>query len=581
MAREMGNDQVAATFGRLADLLAIRGENRFKVVAYRRAAESIAQLSEPLAAVRRRGELEEIPGVGEEIAEKIEDLLDTGSFKLLREVKREVPPGVAELLAVPDVGPKRAGVLYRQLGIDSLDALRHALDEGRLRDLPGFGAKGIERIAAGLAAMTAPDERMPLGQARALAAELIAQLTGRIAGIAQIELAGSGRRYRETVGDLDMVAAHENPAAVVEAFATLPAVARVEMRGPNRCRVNLHRGFSADLRVLPERHWGSLLHHFTGNKYHNIRLRDLAIERGARMSEYGYAVGDELVACATEEEVYAYLGMQYVPPPMRENTGEIDLALRHALPRVVTLADLRGDLHARSTWSDGTAGVREMGQAARARGYEYLCITDHARRLAVANGLDEARLRAQREEIARVNEELAPFRVLQGVEVEVRVDGTLDLRDEALAELDIVVAAVHSGLRQGRERVTERALAAIRHPLVDVLAHPTGRMIGGRAGGDFDLDALYAEAARTGVALEIDGDPARLDLRDVHARAAVAAGCTLSIDSDAHAVEGLANVEYGVGVAQRAWVPPDRVLNTLPLDQLLAGLKRNKGQRRR
>src|SRR5438270_136942 len=291
VAREMGNDQVAATFGRLADLLAIRGENRFKVVAYRRAAESIAQL------------------------------------------------------------------------------------------------------------------------------------TGRIAGIAQIELAGSGRRCRETVGDLDMVAAHEDPAAVVEAFATLPAVARVEMRGPNRCRVNLHRGFSADLRVLPERHWGSLLHHFTGNKYHNIRLRDLAIERGARMSEYGYAVGDELVACATEEEVYAYLGMQYVPPPMRENTGEIDLALRHALPAVVTLDDLRGDLHAHSTWSDGTAGIREMGQAARARGYQYLCITDHSKGLAVANGLDEARLRAQREEIARVNAELAPFRVLQGVEVAVRADG--------------------------------------------------------------------------------------------------------------------------------------------------------------
>jgi DNA polymerase (family X) len=511
---------------------------------------------------------------GEEISEKIADLLDTGSFKLLREVEQQFPPSVTELLTVPDVGPKRARTLYETLGVDSLASLRAAIEAGKLDGLAGFGKDLIARIAAGLQAPEREDRRMRLDRVRAIAGELIAALRERIPEIRQMELAGSARRFRETVGDVDLVAAAEDPAAVVEAFAQLPGVTRVEMRGPNRCRVTLAAGPSADLRVLPEQHWGSLLHHFTGSKYHNIRLRDLALARGARMSEYGYAVGDDLVTCATEEEVYAYLGMQYVPPPLREESGEIELALKGALPRIVEVADLRGDLHLHTTWSDGAASVRAMALAAREQGYAYICITDHTFGLGIANGLTPERLREQRAEIARVNEELAPFRVLQGAEVEVRADGSLDFADEVLAGLDFVIAAVHTGLRQGRERLTARALGAIRNPYVDVLAHPTGRLVGGRTGGDFDLEAIFAEAAATGTALEIDGDPARLDLRDAHARAAIAAGCTISIASDAHAVTGLGNVEYGVGTAQRAWVPPDRVLNTLTLRQLLARRKR-------
>jgi DNA polymerase (family 10) len=338
----------------------------------------------------------------------------------------------------------------------------------------------------------------------------------------------------------------------------------------------LQNGFAADLWVLPPPHWGSLLLHTTGNKYHDIRLRDLAIARGASLSEYGITIGDRLTPCAREEEVYDFLGMQYVPPPMRENTGEIDLALRGGLPPVVELGQMRADLHVHTTWSDGTRSVREMALAARDRGYTHLCITDHSQGLAIANGLDAARLRAQRQEIHQVNAELAPFRVLQGVEMEVRADGSLDLPDDVLAELDLVIAAVHTGLRQERDRLTERAMSALRHPLVDILAHPTGRIVGGRAGGDFDLERLYAEAARTGTALEIDGDPSRMDLRDVHARAALAAGCLFSIDSDAHSVEGLENLYYGIGVAQRAWLPPERVLNTLPLETLLARRKRQR-----
>ncbi len=576
MPGELSNVQVAATFERLADLLEIRGETVYKVAAYRKAAESIRNLPESLADVRERGELEKVPGVGRAIAQKIDDLYETGSFKLLDEVQAEYPPTVAELLTVPDVGPKRARQMYKELGIDSLVALRQAVEDGSIRRLSGLGQKGLERIVAGLASMRPPDERVPLGSAREAGLELISALRDSAPGLEEVEFAGSVRRFEETIGDLDLVAASEDPEAVVRAFVSLPQVARTEMRGPNRCRVLLRSNVAADLWVLPRRHWGSLLCHVTGNKYHDIRLRDLALARGASMSEYGFRRGDRLVACATEEEVYGFLGMQPIPPTMRSGGDEIDLALRHKLPRVVEVSDLRGDLHVHSDWSDGKRTIREMALAARDRGYEYVCITDHSQSLGVANGLTPERLARQREEIDELNRELAPFRVLQGVELEVRGDGRLDLPDDVLERLHLVVASVHSGLRQGRERVTARALSAIRHPLVDVLAHPTGRIVGGRAGGDFDLEALYREAAKTGTALEINGDPARLDLRDAHARRALEVGCTLSLDSDAHSVEGLDNVVYATAIAQRAWTAPDRVLNTLPLQGLLARRKRSR-----
>jgi DNA polymerase (family 10) len=570
----MTNAEAAATFRLLADLLAIRGESIFKVNAYRRAAESIEALAEPLAAIHRRDELTRVPGVGKEIAQKIGDLLDTGTFPLLQQVEAVIPRGVATLLAVPSIGPKRALALYQALGISSLDALRAALAEGRL-SAAGIGTREAERIQSWLSSRQTTDDRLPLGSARALGLDLIRQLRDRAPAIRQIELAGSVRRMRETIGDLDIVAAAEDPRAIVRAFLALPVVAQVERQGANRCRVVLQNGFPADLWVLPEQHWGSLLHHTTGNREHNIRLRDMSLARGASLSEYGITIGERLTPCATEGEIYAFLELPYIPPPMRENLGEIDLALRGELPAVVELGQIKGDLHLHTEWSDGTRSVRDMALAARERGYEYICVTDHSQGLAVARGLDAARLQAQRAEIEQANAELAPFRVLQGVELEVRGDGSLDLPDDVLGGLDLVVAAVHSGLRQDGERLTGRAVAALRHPLVDILAHPTGRIIGRRAGGDFDLDALYAEAARTGTVLEIDGDPARMDLRDVHARAAIAAGCMVSIDSDAHAVEGLENVFYGVGVAQRAWVSAEQVLNTLPLDALLARRKRN------
>lgn len=574
-AAEPSNATIAAAFGQLADLLEIDGESAFRVRAFRRAAETLGAIPEPLAAIRERGELKRVPGVGTAIAGKIEDLLDTGRMRQLEEVKARVPEGVAGLLAVPHIGPKRAGRLFGELGVAGLDGLRLALAEGRVDALLSAGE--ARRIAQGLARIEAGnDGRVPLGVADALARDLLAALRDAAPGIVRAEAAGSVRRGQETVGDLDLVAAAEDPEAVVAAFAALPAVERVEGRGPTRCRVILSGGTAADLWVLPPPHWGALLVHVTGDRHHDIRLRNLAIARGGRLSEYGYAEGERLTPFATEEEVYAFFGMQPVLPPMRADRGEVELALAGKLPVVVGRGDLRGDLHAHSDWSDGRGSLREMALAALDRGHAYLAITDHSRGLAVANGLDAERLRAQRREIDQLNAELAPFRLLQGVELEVRADGRLDLPDETLAELDLVVAAVHSGLDQERERLTGRALAAIRHPLVDILAHPTGRIVGGRPGGDFDVAAIVAEAAATGTVLEIDGDPARLDLRDEHAREALAAGGTLSIDSDAHTTEGLDNLRFGVLVAQRAWAPPERVLNTRPLDAMLAALKRHR-----
>ena len=574
MAGTMDNATIAAELELLGDLLQIQGESAFKVGAYRRAAEGITGLSESLTGIRARGGLDEVPGVGKAIAAKIGELLDTGQMKALVRAETTTPRGVAALLSVPGIGPKKAKRLYDEAGIASLDALRAALDDGQATAI--LGAAEAKRAARSLSATREGDGRLPLGQARAIGLGLIERLRAVAPGIREIALSGSVRRFQETIGDLDIAAAADDPEPVVAAFMALGGVAQVEMRGPTRCRVTLQSGVAADLWVLPPRHWGALLFHVTGNKYHDIRIRDMAIARGGRLSEYGYTEDEKLTPFATEDAVYAFFGMQSIPPPMRAGGEEIDRALAGTLPEVVTLDDLRGDLHVHSTWSDGHASILDMAHAARARGHRYLCITDHSRGLGIANGLGPERLREQRREIDAANGELDGITVLQGIEVEVKADGSLDLPDDALARLDLVIAAIHTALNQDRDKLTARALTAIRHPLVDIIAHPTGRLVGSRAGGDFDMDAIYAAAAENGTVLEIDGDPSRMDLRDTHARAALAAGCTLSIDSDAHAPDGLANQIYGVGVAQRAWATKDRILNTRSLAEMKRRLKGNR-----
>src|SRR5215216_4292877 len=378
MAERLTNADIANRLRQLADLLEIGGEPIYRVSAYRKAADSIETLPEAVASLNERGALQTIPGVGKGIAGYIHELFETGTMQVLEDAQQIVPIGVTELLKVPDVGPKRARQLYQYAGIQSVEQLREAVAAGALAGIPGLGPKGAQRIADALRTMSDPDQRLPLPLARRLGMDLIALLQSRVDGLEQIELAGSIRRFRETVGDLDIVAAAEDPTGVVAAFASLPVVSRIEMQGENRCRVILQNGQGADLRVLQPRYWGSLLHHFTGGKHHNVHLRDIAIERGWSMSEYGFKRGDELVSCATEEEVYTFFDMDYVPPPMREETGEIELAQRHELPPVVGFGELRGDLHMHSTWSDGTRSIEEMGREARVRGFEYICITDHS-----------------------------------------------------------------------------------------------------------------------------------------------------------------------------------------------------------
>jgi DNA polymerase (family 10) len=574
MSQRITNKDVATALRNLADLLEIGGEPVFRVAAYRRAADTIQSWPESMVEVANRGELQSIPGVGKGLSAQITQLVQTGRLADLDAAAAKIPIGVTELLRVPDIGPKRAKVLYEGLGIDSLESLQRAVDEGLLGSLPGVGPKGAERIADGLRSMAATDTRLPLPAARNRGMALIVQARERIPELAQLELAGSIRRFRETVGDLDLVGATDDPEAVITAFTQLPVVARVEMEGENRCRVTLEDGLSADLRLVPPRQWGSLLHHFTGSMAHNVEFRELAISQGWSFSEYGFRQGETLVECADEVAVFGHLGLDYIEPPMREALGEIELAQRQALPRVVPFGGLKGDLHLHSTWSDGVNSILELASAARDRGYEYLCVTDHSQGLGVANGLTPERLLSQRAEIDAANQALGPFRVLQGVEVEVRSDGSLDLPDQVLARLDLTIASVHSGIRRGREQVTARTLAAIRHPLVDILAHPTGRILGGRGPGDVDVQAVIETAAETGTALEINGT--RVDLNDVHARAAAAAGCTIELGSDAHSVTGLNDIDYAVGTSQRAWVPEAQVLNSRPLTEMLASLKRNR-----
>jgi len=574
----MRNQEVARIFATMADILAIQGENPHRIMAYQRAAENVAALDRPLEEVWRAGELETIPGIGKTLAEKIDELMRTGRLEAYEKLRAQVPEGVLALLQVPDVGPKRAALFWKQLGITSIEALEEAARAGRLRDLPGMGARSEEKVLAGIEALKRRSGRIPLGVAWPLAVAMLEELR-HVPGVVQVAPAGSLRRMRETVGDLDLLAAAENPEPVMARFRTLPQVAEVLLSGATKTSIRTHDGLQADLRVLEPARWGTALQYFTGSQAHNIHLRGLALEQGFSLSEYALKKEDGTeILCATEEEVYETLGLPLIPPELREDRGEIEAALAGRLPDLIELDDLKGDLQFHTTWSDGRNSLLEMAQAAQARGLKYALVTDHSRSLGVTGGLTVERLREQRAEIAEVNRKMGgKFRLLAGVEVEIRADGTLDLPDEALAELDLVVAAVHSALRQSREQVTARLLAAIRNPHVDVIAHPTGRLLGEREGADVDMEAVFRAAAETGVALEINAHPSRLDLNDVHVRRAVELGVKLAINSDAHSTGGFDVLPFGVATARRGWARAGDVVNTWGVRKLLDWAARRSG----
>jgi len=566
----MKNQQVSEIFAAMADILAIQEESTYRIMAYRRAAENVAALGRPLEEVWRVGELETIPGIGKTLAAKMDELMRTGRLGAYEKLQAQVPAGVVAMLRVPDVGPRKAALFWKELGITSIEALEKAAREGRLRGLKGMGVKSEAKVLAGIEALKRRTGRTLLGVAWPLAWEMLDVLR-QVPGVVRAAPAGSMRRMRETVGDLDLLIAAEDPAPVMARFRELDQVAEVLLSGFTKTTIRTHDGLQVDLRVLEPARWGTALQYFTGSQAHNIHLRALALERGFSLSEYSLKREDDTeILCATEEEVYVELGLPFIPPELREDRGEIEAALEGNLPDLIEPGDLRGDLHFHTTWSDGHHSLLEMARAAQARGLEYAVVADHSHSLGVVRGVTADGLRRQWVEIEEVNRKMGgTFRLLAGAEVEVLADGTLDFSDEVLAKLDLVVAAVHSGLRQGREQFTARTLAAIRNPHVDVIAHPTGRLIGEREGADLDLEAIFRAAAETGTALEINAHPSRLDLCDVHVRRAVELGVKLAINSDAHDVNGFGVLPFGVATARRGWAEPADVINTWSVRRLL------------
>ncbi|MEK6660358.1 MAG: DNA polymerase/3'-5' exonuclease PolX, partial [candidate division NC10 bacterium] len=566
----MRNLEIAKLFNEIADLLEIKDENIFKIRAYRRAAINLESLTEEIEAVAARGGLTEIAGIGKDLAAKIEQALETGRIEYLEELRREIPRGVVELMAIPGVGPKTAKLLFDRLQVDSVEKLEALAQEGKLLGLPGIKQKTVENIVKGIQVVKKGRERMLLGQALPLAREIV-WILEELPQVEKISMAGSLRRMRETVRDFDLLITSTKPAKVMEIFTSLPQVAEVLVHGETKATIRHREGIQVDLRVVEPECFGAALQYFTGSKEHNIRVRELASRKGLKVSEYGVfneATGKR-IAGATEEEVYRAIGLPYIPPELREDTGEIEAALEGRLPNLLELDDLRGDLHAHTNWSDGHHDLEALVEAAHRRGYEYVIVSDHSRSSTVAHGLSEERLIEQIGQIRALNKRYTNFRILTGSECDILADGRMDFPDRVLAQLDIVLCAVHSRFKQGRAEMTARIVKALSNPYVHILAHPTGRLIGERDPYDVDLEAVFAAAKRHGKAVEINAQPSRLDLNDHHARRAKELGVMISIDTDTHSLDQLENMTLGVATARRAWIGKSDVINTMPIGKLL------------
>ncbi len=576
----MNNKELADTFTLIANLLEIKGEVIYVTLAYRKAAENLSTLGRDANEYWKEGKLREIPGVGKAIAEKIDELLRTGQLEFLEKLKQEVPVGLAEWLQIPGLGPKKAARIWKELGITSMAELAEAAKEGKLRSLPGMGAKSETQILAGIESLSRRSGRIPLGRAFPLAQEIISALK-KVLGVSAAEPAGSLRRMRSTVGDLDILVAARESAPVMEAFTTLPGVVRVLGKGETKASIEFGDGVRAQVWVHPPERFGTALVYATGSKEHNVRLRELALDLGLSLSEHAFAKtdGSGEILCATEQEVYKTLSLPWIPPELREDRGEVQAAKTHKLPKLIEIKDIKADLQTHSTWSDGKLSMLEMARAASKRGIKVIAFTDHSVSLGVTNGLSMKRHAEQQAEIKKVQKELGEsILVLHASEVEIKADGTLDYPDEFLASLDLVVASLHTSLRQPRAKVTERVLNAIRNPHVDIIGHPTGRLIPDREGADLDMDAVLAAAAKSGVALEINASPYRLDLDDVYARRAKELGIPLSINTDSHSEADFNMLPFGVAIARRAWLTAEDVINTWPTEKLLGWLKKH-GQR--
>ncbi|MBI1422453.1 MAG: DNA polymerase/3'-5' exonuclease PolX [Gammaproteobacteria bacterium] len=567
------NNDIAIIFNEIADLLEIESANPFRIRAYRNAARTLQGMGQEVSVyLKQEKALTDLPGIGKDLAAKIQEILDTGHCQSLEKLRKATPAGLTDLLHIPGLGPKRVHALYHELDIHTPEQLLRAAKDGRVHTLPGFGIKTEQSIIADIEAHIQQKQRIKLVTAAQYAEPLVAYLE-KVHGVDRVIVAGSYRRRKETVGDLDILVSAAKSDKVMDAFVHYDEVHEVLSKGTTRSTIILRNGLQVDLRVVSKQSFGAALYYFTGSKAHNIAVRRRAQQRKLKINEYGVYKGDKQIAGATEESVFESIGLPYIPPELRENTGEIEAAEKHQLPKLVELKDLRGDLHAHSKATDGHNSIKEMAEAARAFGFEYLAITEHSRHLTVAHGLDEKRLRKQIEEIDRLNAELQGITLLKGIELDILEDGQLDLPDAVLAKLDLVVGAVHSKFHLSRAKQTERILRAMDHPHFTLLAHPSGRLLETRDAYDVDMSRIIRHARQRGCYLELNAQPDRLDLLDTYCHMAKDEGVLISVDSDAHSINDFRNLEYGIGQARRGWLEKADVLNTRSLSQLRKLLK--------
>jgi len=570
----MKNSEIAKVFQDIADLLELKGENPFKIRAYQKVVRSIEHLPVEVEQLVAEDKLKEVPGVGEAITKKITELVTTGHLDYYEKLKADFPDGISTLLDIPGIGPKTAMLLSSELGIRSVDELEAAIVGGKVASLPRMGDKITENILHHIQALRRKDQRIPIGEALPVVDEILSRL-GEVPGVKNLAPAGSLRRFRETVGDIDLMGTADNASEIIQTFVSLPQVKEILASGTTKASVVVSGGLQVDLRIVEHDCFGSLLQYFTGSKQHNINLRERAHRMGLKLSEYGITNLEtgELEKFATEEAFYERQGLEFIPPELREGQQEVERAERGTIPKLVELSDIKGDLHIHTSWSDGHDSIEAMAVAARDLGYQYLGIADHSAGRGIAHGLDAERLKQQISEIRELNQRISGIHILSGMEVDIRADGSLDMPDELLEELDIVTAAVHSSMNQSQEQMTRRIIRAIENPNVDVLAHPTSRLLPGREPVAVDMEAIFQAALRTNTILELNAMPSRLDLKDIHAYRARELGIKLVINTDAHSTEHLAFMRFGVGVAKRGWCQAQDIINTRPLKEVITCLK--------
>ena len=575
----MKNQEIAKVFNDIADILEIKGDNPFRIRAYRRAAQNIDGFAGDIAETPEE-ELRKIPGIGHDLAEKIKEYVTTDHLEFYEELKKEVPHSLVEMLSVPSLGPKTVKMLFEKLKINNIDELEQLAKKGELKGLPGIQAKTEENILKGIAMVRRRTDRFPIGRVLPIAEDILKKLKDA-APVKEIALAGSLRRWKDTIKDIDMLATSRDPKKVMNVFTRLPHVKEVLMKGPTKSSIVTRENIQVDLRVVEEDSVGAALAYFTGSKAHNIRLREMAVKKGLKINEYGVfdVKTNKKIGGKNEADIYKALGLLFIPPELREDTGEIEAAFERKLPELFELSDIKGDLHVHTKYSDGSHDIEELVDEARKRGYKYIAITDHSKGLGVARGMSIEKLLEQNKKIEAVNKRLKNFFLLSGVEMDIRSDGTMDYPDEVLKKLDIVIASIHSGFRQSKEQLTKRLVSAMKNPFVSIIAHPTGRLIGERDAYDVDIDEVLMTARDTGAAIEVNAYPLRLDLSDIYIRKAKGMGIPLAISTDAHVAYQFDFMRYGVGIARRGWLEKKDVLNTYPYKALLKRLKNKQYKR--